>query len=240
MQTSLNKTAVVTGASGGIGSAIALRLSDLGFSHIVICYNKNYPKELEKAILGKGVRCTVFCGALGTGEKEAELFSSLDRLDLLVNCAGESFYGLITDTDNKTYSDLMKINLDSVFYTTRSASSLLLKSQGQIINISSVWGVAGASVESVYSAAKAGVIGFTKALAKEYAPMKVRVNAIAPGVIDTPMMSKFTQDELSDIIEEIPLGRMGTGDDVADCVEFLIKCSYITGQTIVVDGGFIL
>ncbi|MBR4030597.1 MAG: SDR family oxidoreductase [Clostridia bacterium] len=236
---SLNKTAVVTGASGGIGSAIAKRLCSLGFTHIVICCNKSLPETLKCEIEEMGVKCTVFQGALGTGTEEKKLFSSLSQLDLLVNCAGVSSYSLVCQTDDEEYKRVMQTNLDSVFYCMREASSLLLQSKGQVINISSVWGVCGASCESVYSATKAGVIGFTKAWAKEYAPMGVRVNAVAPGVIDTKMMQEFSEEERQEIIAEIPLGRMGTGEDIADCVEFLVKCDYITGQTIVVDGGYI-
>lgn len=234
------KTAVVTGASGGIGSDIALKLPELGFAHIVLCCNKNYPEELKREIEKSGVKCTVFQGELGTGQAEKELFSSLDRLDLLVNCAGISMFSLVCQTTDEEYAKMMRTNLDSVFYCMREASSLLLQSKGEVINISSVWGVAGASCESIYSAAKAGVIGFTKAWAKEYAPMGIRVNAIAPGVIDTPMMSHFSEEEIEDIVSEIPLSRMGTGKDIAEAVAFLHNCTYITGQTIVVDGGYIL
>lgn len=234
------KTAVVTGASGGIGSEIARELVNLNFSHIVLCCNKNKPDELKKEIEEKGVKCTVFQGEFGSGFAEKELFASLDRLDLLVNCAGVSAFSLVCQTTDEEYARMMKINLDSVFYCMREASSLLLQSQGEVINVSSVWGVCGASCESVYSAAKAGVIGFTKAWAKEYAPMGIRVNAIAPGVIDTPMMAHFSEEERQEIVAEIPLSRMGTGKDIAQAVAFLHNCTYITGQTIVVDGGYIL
>ena len=234
------KTAVVTGASGGIGADIARELSKLDFSHIVLCCNNNRPDELKKEIEEKGIKCTVFQGEFGSGVAEKELFSSLDRLDLLVNCAGISAFSLVCQTTDEEYSKMMKVNLDSVFYCMREASSLLLQSKGNVVNISSVWGVCGASCESVYSAAKAGVIGFTKAWAKEYAPMGVRVNAIAPGVIDTAMMAHFSEEEKKDIISEIPLSRMGTGKDIAQTVVFLNNCTYITGHTIVVDGGYIL
>lgn len=234
------KTAVVTGASGGIGADIARKLTELDFTHIVLCCNNKRPEELQNEIEKKGIRCTIFQGEFGFGDAERKLFSTLDRLDLLVNCAGISSFSLVCQTTDEEYSKIMKTNLDSVFYCMREASSLLLQSKGEVINISSVWGVCGASCESVYSASKAGVIGFTKAWAKEYAPMGIRVNAIAPGVIDTEMMSRFSQEEKEDIISEIPLSRMGTGKDVAEAVVFLHNCKYITGQTIVVDGGFIL
>ncbi len=234
------KTAVVTGASGGIGSAIALRLAkNADFKHIVLCCNKTYPTELEKEILSLGVQCTVFRGEFGLGTAEKELMDSLCQLDLLVNCAGISVFGLVSQTSDEEYRRIMQADLDSVFYLMKHASSLLLRSKGSVVNISSVWGVCGASCESVYSAAKAGIIGFTKAWAKEYAPMGIRVNAIAPGVIDTNMMANFSEEERKDIVGEIPLGRMGTGDDIASGVEFLYECSYITGQTLVIDGGYI-
>lgn len=234
------KTAVVTGASGGIGADIARRLPELGFTHIVLCCNKNRPDKLKTELEQKGISCTVFQGEFGSGKAEKELFDSLDRLDLLINCAGISKFSLVCQTTDEEYSEMMKVNLDSVFYCMREASSLLLQSKGEVINISSVWGVCGASCESIYSAAKAGVIGFTKAWAKEYAPMGIRVNAIAPGVIDTPMMAHFSEEEIDEIVSEIPLSRMGTGNDIAETVAFLHNCTYITGQTIVVDGGYIL
>lgn len=233
------KTAVVTGASGGIGKAIALKLASLDFDRIVICCNKNYPDALKSEIESMGKKCVVFQGELGNGDAERELFSSLDRLDLLVNCAGISAFSLVCQTTDEEYEKMMRVNLDSVFYCMREASSLLLQSKGEVINISSVWGVCGASCESVYSAAKAGVIGFTKAWAKEYAPMGIRVNAIAPGVIDTPMMAHFSEEEIEEIVSEIPLSRMGTGEDIAKAVAFLHDCTYITGQTLVIDGGYI-
>ena len=233
------KTAVVTGASGGIGSAVARRLAALDFSRIVLCCNKTFPEQTRRYIEEKGIQCTVFQGAFGTGAAEEKLMQSLDRLDLLVNCAGVSGFGLVCQTPDEEYTRLMQVNLDAVFYCMRAASSLLLQSKGSVVNIASVWGVCGASCESVYSAAKAGVIGFTKAWAKEYAPMGVRVNAIAPGVIDTPMMAGFSDEERADILSEIPLGRFGTGADIADGVAFLYRCGYITGQTLVIDGGYI-
>lgn len=233
------KTAIVTGASGGIGSKIALKLCDLGFTEIVLCCNLRFPFDLQEEILKKGVDCRIFNGDLGLPETSKKLIDSVKRLDLLVNCAGISETSLVSKTSDEAYRAVMQTNLDSVFYLMRASSELLLKSAGSVINISSVWGVSGASCESVYSASKAGVIGFTQALAKEFAPMKVRVNAIAPGAIDTNMLSGYTEEEIADLIEQIPLGRLGTGEDIAQAVEFLVKCDYITGQTIVVDGGFI-
>lgn len=231
------KTAVVTGAAGGIGSAVALSLAKSDFDRIVLVYHNKMP-DLEK-IRQTGKIIELFQGDLSDSETVKELMNSLPRLDLLVHCAGVSHYGLACDTSNADYRKIMGADLDSAFYLAREANSLLLKSKGSVIFVSSVWGVCGASCESVYSAAKAGVIGFTKALAKELAPMGIRVNAIAPGVINTPMMDCFSDEEKQEIVNEIPLGRMGTGEDIAKAVEFLTNCTYITGQTLVIDGGYI-
>ncbi len=231
------KTAVVTGAAGGIGEAVALHLLNSDFERIVLVYHNKMPDKAKFSETDKKIE--LFQGDLSDGNTAKQLMQTLPRLDLLVHCAGVSHYGLACDTTDADYRKVMGADLDSAFYLAREANSLLLKSRGSMIFISSVWGVCGASCESVYSAAKAGVIGFTKALAKELAPMGIRVNAIAPGVIDTPMMDCFSAQEKLDIIEEIPLNRMGTGKDIALAVEFLANCTYITGQTLVIDGGYI-
>ncbi|MBR3943097.1 MAG: SDR family oxidoreductase [Clostridia bacterium] len=231
------KTAVVTGAAGGIGSAVALSLAKSDFERIVLVYHNKMPDIRKLSETGKKIE--LFQGDLSASDTVKQLMATLPRLDLLVHCAGVSHYGLACDTSDADYRKVMGLDLDSAFYLAREANSLLLKSHGSVIFISSVWGVCGASCESVYSAAKAGVIGFTKALAKELAPMGIRVNAIAPGVIDTPMMDCFSEQEKQEIVNEIPLGRMGTGEDIAKAVQFLADCTYITGQTLVIDGGYI-
>ena len=207
------------------------------FDRLVLVYHQKMPDV--SAIQKNGKECILFQGDLGDSNTVKKLMQSLDRLDLLVHCAGVSHFSLACDTDDSAYRKVMSADLDSAFYLAREANSLLLKSQGSVIFISSVWGVCGASCESVYSAAKAGVIGFTKALSKELAPMGIRVNAIAPGVIDTPMMDCFSEEDKQNIIEEIPLNRMGTGADIAETVAYLVNCTYITGQTLIVDGGYI-
>ncbi len=163
------------------------------------------------------------------------------HLDILINNAGISYVGLLQDMKIEAWHRLLSTNLSSAFYTSRLAIPNMLKhGNGHIINISSVWGIAGASMEVAYSAAKGGLNSFTKALAKELAPSSIRVNAIAPGMIDTDMNNCFSPEEKSAITEEIPIGRMGTAEEVGELVLQLIKSpAYLTGQIISLDGGWL-
>lgn len=171
------------------------------------------------------------------------MFEKVGAVDVLVNNAGVSSQKLFTDLSDDDWRETIGVNLDGVFYCCREAlKPMISKKNGVIINISSMWGETGASCEVHYSASKAGVIGLTKALAKEVAPSNIRVNCIAPGVIMTDMMSDFDEETVSALREETPLGRLGTPEDIAETALFLAsdKASFITGQTLSVNGGFVI
>jgi 3-oxoacyl-[acyl-carrier protein] reductase len=170
------------------------------------------------------------------------MFSEIGAVDVLVNNAGISQQKLFTDITDEDWRRMTGVNLDGVFYCSREASrEMIRKKSGSIINISSMWGQVGASCEVHYSAAKAGVIGLTKALAKELGPSNIRVNCIAPGVIDTDMMSGFDNETKNSLIDETPLLRLGTPEDIAKAVVFLAdENSFITGQVLGVNGGIII
>lgn len=235
-------TALITGASRGIGRAIALKLAERGYNLELVCRNNiNMLNEFASELTEKyGVTCHTYTGNIGDYEFVTELFSHIDKLDVLVNNAGISYFGLITDMTPDEWRNIMSINLDSVFYMSKHAAKLMLQNHnGHIINISSVWGNVGASLESAYSASKGAVNSFTKAMAKELAPSGIAVNAIACGIIDTDMNGHLSPDELQAVVDEIPADRMGTPDEVGQMVLSVIDApSYMTGQIITVDGGW--
>lgn len=237
------KTALVTGASRGIGLAIATILAQNGYQLHLTC--KNSYKKLQEVAKNLSETYNVPCiphkTDMGNFAEVWTLFSEIDTLDILINNAGVSHIGLLQDTSVDEWQKVIDTNLNSVFYTCKlSIPKMLSKADGTIINISSIWGNAGASMEVAYSASKGGVNAFTKALAKELAPSNIAVNAISCGVIDTDMNKVFTQKELNDLIEEIPANRLGTPDEVATLVLQLINSpKYLTGQIITIDGGFL-
>lgn len=239
----MRKKALITGASRGIGEAIAKELAGQGFDLMLTCLNSlERLKELAAGLEKKyGVSCTVFQGDMGDPEAVEQLFDGLDRLDVLINNAGISHIGLLSDMSVSQWRRVMSTNLDSCFYTCRKAIPLMVHAkQGRIINISSVWGQAGASMEAAYSASKGGVNSLTKALAKELAPSNIQVNAIACGVIDTDMNRCFAPEEMAGLIEEIPADRIGRPEEVAVLAAQLITApTYMTGQIITIDGGWI-
>lgn len=243
-----NKIALVTGASRGIGKAVAEKLSDENYTVIINFKNSaEKAEEVRRAVITRGGNAEIFRADV-SNEKEAEDLVSFcvgkfGRLDLCVNNAGISEWGLFTDMSEKTINNVIANDLSSVMFVSKAAARQMVKQKnGSIINISSMWGEVGASCEVVYSAAKAGVIGFTKALAKEVAPSGIRVNCVSPGVIDTDMLSRFSADEIESLIDDIPLGRIGKPSDVAEAVAFLAsgKADYITGQILSVNGGLVV
>lgn len=238
----MRKKALITGASRGIGEAIAKELARQGFELTLTCLNSlNQLKELAGGLEKKyGVSCHIFQGDMGDPEAVDRLFDGLNRLDVLINNAGISHIGLLSDMSVSQWRRVMSTNLDSCFYTCRRAIPLMVHAkQGRIINISSVWGQAGASMEAAYSASKGGVNSLTKALAKELAPSNIQVNAIACGVIDTDMNRCFAPEEMASLIEEIPADRIGRPEEVAALAGQLITApAYMTGQIITIDGGW--
>ena len=237
------KTALVTGASRGIGLAIATILAQNGYQLHLTC--KNSYKKLKK-IAGElseayNVPCFAHKTDMGNFAEVWTLFSEIDTLDILINNAGISHVGLLQDTSVDVWQKVLDTNLSSLFYTSKLSVPKMLENEGGvIINISSIWGNVGASMEVAYSASKGGVNAFTKALAKELAPSNISVNAISCGVIDTDMNKHLSKDEMASLIEEIPANRMGTPREVATLVLQLIDSpKYLTGQIITMDGGFL-
>ena len=239
----MRKKALITGASRGIGEAIAKELARQGFDLTLTCLNSlDRLKELAGGLEKKyGISCHIFQGDMGDPETVDRLFDGLNRLDVLINNAGISHIGLLSDMSVSQWKRVMSTNLDSCFYTCRRAIPLMVHAkQGRIINISSVWGQAGASMEAAYSASKGGVNSLTKALAKELAPSNIQVNALACGVIDTDMNRCFAPEEMASLIEEIPADRIGRPEEVAALAGQLITApAYMTGQIITIDGGWI-
>jgi 3-oxoacyl-[acyl-carrier protein] reductase len=240
------KTVLITGSSKGIGKAIALRFAKEGYN-LVINGSKDKEKlEETKAEIEKfNVACLAFLGDMGDYHKVKELFKLIKEefghLDVLVNNAGISYVGLLSDMTWHDWDKVIRTNLTSVYNCCSLAiPNMVQKKEGKIINISSVWGNVGASCEVAYSASKGGMNAFTKALAKELAPSNIKVNAIACGAIDTEMNSFLSEEELYQLKEEIPMGRLGRSDEVADLVYYLAeKNEYLTGQVIGLDGGWI-
>ena len=220
--------ALVTGASRGIGKAIAEALAEAGY-HLILTCSHTLPDLQEVA------------ACLEEKYGIEKVFASLDHLDVLVNNAGISYIGLLTDMSVEEWQHVLNTNLSSCFYTSRLAVPLmLLKHSGRIINISSVWGVCGASCEVAYSATKGGINAMTRALAKELAPSSIQVNAIACGAIDTEMNQFLDEEERNALLEEIPAGRMGRAEEVGKLAYQLgSEDSYLTGQIIQLDGGWI-
>lgn len=243
----IKKAAIVTGGSGGIGSAVSRRLAQAGYL-TAIGYNKGKAaaEELAAELKAQGFTAEAFHCDIGDSASMLGFLSavenSLGECELLVNNAGMADIGLFTDLTDDRLAELMNTNLFGHMRLTKSVlPAMLRRHQGSIINISSVWGESGASCEVAYSAAKAGLIGFTKALAKECAPSGVRVNCVSCGLIDTRMNSCLSEEDISAVTDEIPMGRMGTSDDIADAVMFLSgeASAYITGQVLRVDGGWL-
>lgn len=234
--------AMVTGASRGIGKAIAETLAEAGYHLILTCNHTLAELQTIAASLEEKYNITCAAAAADASDPAAieKIFASLDHLDILVNNAGISYIGLLTDMSVEEWQRVINTNLSSCFYTSRLAIPLMLqKHSGRIINISSVWGNVGASMEVAYSASKGGVNSFTKALAKELAPSNIQVNAISCGVIDTAMNHCFSPEEMNALREEIPADRLGQPEEVAKLVLQLIQApTYLTGQILTLDGGW--
>lgn len=238
-----SKTILITGASRGIGRAIAKACAPFFDTMLLTCKKSeaellSLKEELENA---HPLTCRLFVGDMGDPAFVSTIFDDIDQIDAVVNNAGVSHIGLLSDMSIEEWQTLMNTNLNAVFYTSRLAVPLMVsRKKGKIINISSIWGNAGASMEVAYSASKGGVNSFTKALAKELAPSNIQVNAIACGVIDTDMNRCFSEEERNMIIEEIPADRMGTPEEAAQMVLSLLNApAYLTGQIITLDGGYL-
>ncbi|MBP7185339.1 MAG: 3-oxoacyl-ACP reductase FabG [Ruminococcus sp.] len=232
------KKALVTGGCGGIGLEICRQLAADGYFVYV-----NYAHSKDKAErIADGINGAAVCFDVSDKEAVRSFFSS-NNIDLLVNNAGVSVIDLFTSVSDENSDRIMGINLIGAMNCSRAALPYMIREKsGCIINIASMWGQCGASCEVDYSASKAGMIGFTKALAKEVAPSGIRVNSVSPGFIMTEMNNRFSDEDLELIREDIPLGIFGKPEHIADAVSFLAsdKAEYITGQVLAVNGGMVI
>ena len=238
----MNKIVLVTGASRGIGREIAEKLAQKGYQ-VIANYNKS--EEKAKELKEKNPNIDIYKADVSKRDdvhKMVEyIMQKYKKIDVLVNNAGISISGVFTDVTDEEWNKIINNNLYSVFCTTQEVlPNMIARKEGCIINISSIWGIVGSSCETIYSVAKAGVDGMTKSLAKELGPSNIRVNSIAPGIIDTEMNSNYTLDEIEEIKEEIPLERIGKKSDISKCVEWLINDEYTTGQIISINGGWVI
>lgn len=241
-----NKNVIITGASRGIGRATALLLAGKGYN-LVLNSSKSTEALLDvrREISRYPVQCEIYTGNVGSYTEAQKLFShaqnTLGSIGILINNAGISHIGLLQDMLPEEWDHLISTNLTSVFNMSKLViPDMIREHSGKIINISSVWGICGASCETAYSAAKGGVNAFTRSLGKELAPSNIQVNAIACGAVDTAMNSCFTAQEHAALCEEIPSGRMASPAEVAEMIFHLINApAYLTGEVIKMDGGWI-
>ncbi len=240
--------ALITGASRGIGRSIALRLARDGYT-VVVNYRADERAAKDTAQILQALGADgMLCQADVTDEQAvrrmvAAVEKAYGRIDLLVNNAGTAEQALFTDLTTASWGAMMDVHVNAAFYTCSAVlPGMIRRKSGNIVNIASMWGQVGASCEVHYSTAKAALIGMTKALAKEVAPSGIRVNAVAPGAIDTAMMAGFSEEDRRAIAEETPLGRLGKPEDVAASVSFLAStdAAFITGQVIAPNGGLVI
>lgn len=241
------QTVLVTGGSRGIGSAIAERFASVGMN-VVIHYLQSHEgaNETARSCMRYGANVLTVTADLRSKEQVSRMREKLEARgmmpDILVNNAGISHYGLLSDVTEEEWDDVMQVNLKGTFLMTQQFMQPMIRQKyGRIINVSSVWGISGASCEVLYSTAKGGVNAFTKALAKELAPSGVTVNAVAPGAVDTEMMNGFDEQDRAAIADGIPAGRFGQPNEIASLVYFLAlpESGYITGQIISPNGGWV-
>lgn len=238
------KTVLVTGGSRGIGKAIVEKFAKENYN-VILNYNKSF--DSAKAIENNYKNVKIFKADV-TNKKEVQNMiefanQTFGNIDILINNAGIGCTGLIQDLTLEEWQDVFNVNVNGVFNCTQAVlPNMLAKHSGKIINISSIWGMVGASCEVAYSASKAAIIGFTKALAKEVGPSGITVNCIAPGIVMTDMVSQYSVDEFDEIRNQIPLGEIGTTEDIANSAFFLAsnEANYITGQVLSPNGGWVM
>lgn len=241
----MNKTVLITGASGGIGSSIAEKFSGLGYN-VILNYNKSKQQALSlcEKLHKNNANVYAICADISDAKQVKDMFDQAQKLfggvDILINNAGISQIKMINDVTEDEWNKMFDINTKSAYLCSKLAIPYMVNNKwGRIINISSMWGICGASCEVPYSASKAALIGFTKALAKELAPSGITVNCIAPGFIDTKMNSHLSSSEIEDFIQEIPVMRLGKPQEIAHAAAFIAdeNSGYMTGQVLAIDGG---
>lgn len=230
---------LVTGGSRGIGRACCAAFAKAGWD-VAFCYARDEAgaAETQRLIEACGAGALAFRCDVRSEAQVNEMFSALPGLSALVNNAGVSLFSQLQDTSLAQWREVFAVNCEGAFLCTRAAVPLFLRrGGGAIVNISSVWGEEGASCEAAYSASKAALIGFTKAAAKELAPSGIRVNCVSCGIVDTQMNARLTEAEKQAFLQDVPLGRQGTPEEVAACALFLARHPYITGEVLRVNGG---
>ena len=236
---------LITGATGAIGHAIAIEFARSGNNLFLVCNSRINELDEFADKLSSTYDVEVFTASIDFSNTEKskddlEDFIGKTAIDILINNAGISYVGLFQDMNASTWNNIVNINLNSVYVTCSTVIPAMINKQfGRIINVSSVWGNVGASCEVAYSATKGGINAFTKALAKELAISGISVNAIAPGLVDTPMNAHLSDEELNDLFEQIPIGRAATPKEIAKSISKLAEMpGYVTGQIITADGGW--
>ncbi len=242
----MERIAIVTGASKGIGREIAKTLAKNGIK-VIANYNKSEEeaKKLKEELKKENIDIDIFKADVSKREEIKLLvnytLNNYNKIDILINNAGISEYKLFTDETDEDWDRIIKNNLYSAFAMSQEViPNMIHNKKGCIINISSIWGIVGGSLEVIYSISKAGMDGLTKALAKELGPSNIRVNSIAPGLINTSMNSKLSKEELLELKEVTPLGRIGKVEDIAKCIIWLVDDDFTTGQIISINGGWII
>lgn len=238
----MTKTVFITGGSRGIGEALVRAC--VGKYNAAFTYNKSETRALElvNELSQTGGVIAIPCDVSDADSVKRAIDIAKKRfskIDILINNAGISKSGLFIDMTDREWREVFAVNVNGVYNTTKAVlPDMLSRGDGAIVNVASVWGEIGASMETAYSASKAAVIGFTKALAKEIAMSGVRVNAVAPGAIDTDMLKSYTQSEIKELCNEIPMGRLGSTEEVAQAILFLAQNKYITGSVLDINGGW--
>lgn len=242
----MNKVVIVTGASRGIGRDIATTLAKKGYI-VIANYNKSENKaiELQQNLEKENINIDIFKADVSNRDEVKKLvqfvINKYKKIDCVINNAGIDQVKMFLDITDVDWNNMISNNLNSVFYMCQEVLPYMIhEKNGVIINISSIWGVTGASCESHYAVSKAGVDALTKSLAKEMGPSNIRINSIAPGFIDTEMNNNLNEEEKQEIKEEIPLQKIGKVEDVSRTVEWIIEDEYITGQVISVNGGWLI
>lgn len=232
------KRVLITGASRGIGAACARLFAKSGYDVII-----NYNDSKEEALrLAREIGAETIRADVSNSAQVDDMFKAAGEVNILVNNAGISGFYMLDAMSDDEWNKMIGVNLNGVFYCTRAVlPQMLRRKSGAIVNVSSMWGICGSSCEAAYSASKAGVIGLTKALAKEVGPSGIRVNCVAPGVIDTDMNKKLGGDAIKELCEETPLGRLGSPEEVARAILFLADDDgFITGQVLSPNGGLVI